>query len=77
MESSFSVKNNYLPFKTYISLYFDRWRADPFARGSYSFVAVGSSGTDYDLLAAPVPGGDEENRLFFAGKFFGLGIFFG
>ncbi|GBP14826.1 Lysine-specific histone demethylase 1A [Eumeta japonica] len=33
-----------------------RWRADPYARGSYSFVAVGSSGTDYDLLAAPVSG---------------------
>ncbi|CAG5076808.1 Similar to Kdm1a: Lysine-specific histone demethylase 1A (Mus musculus) [Cotesia congregata] len=31
-----------------------RWRADPWARGSYSFVAVGSSGSDYDLLAAPV-----------------------
>ncbi|KAG7205300.1 hypothetical protein KM043_007305 [Ampulex compressa] len=30
-----------------------RWRADPWARGSYSFVAVGSSGSDYDLLAAP------------------------
>lgn len=45
-----------------------RWRADPFARGSYSFVAVGSSGTDYDLLAAPIPGTDGENRLFFAGE---------
>ncbi|XP_015364038.1 PREDICTED: lysine-specific histone demethylase 1A-like [Diuraphis noxia] len=31
-----------------------RWRADPWARGSYSFVAVGASGSDYDLLAAPV-----------------------
>ncbi|KAF9823251.1 hypothetical protein SFRURICE_000144 [Spodoptera frugiperda] len=45
-----------------------RWRADPYARGSYSFVAVGSSGTDYDLLAAPVPGAPGENRLFFAGE---------
>ncbi|XP_047990074.1 lysine-specific histone demethylase 1A [Leguminivora glycinivorella] len=46
-----------------------RWRADPYARGSYSFVAVGSSGTDYDLLAAPVPGATPgENRLFFAGE---------
>ncbi|XP_068633798.1 lysine-specific histone demethylase 1A isoform X2 [Battus philenor] len=45
-----------------------RWRADPFARGSYSFVAVGSSGTDYDLLAAPVPASTGENRLFFAGE---------
>ncbi|XP_058118731.1 possible lysine-specific histone demethylase 1 [Anopheles ziemanni] len=31
-----------------------RWRADPWSRGSYSFVSVGSSGSDYDLLAAPV-----------------------
>ncbi|PSN46770.1 Lysine-specific histone demethylase 1A [Blattella germanica] len=31
-----------------------RWRADPWARGSYSFVAVGSSGSDYDILASPV-----------------------
>lgn len=47
-----------------------RWRADPWSRGSYSFVAVGSSGSDYDMLAAPVtssPG--VPPRLFFAGKF--------
>ncbi|XP_058063863.1 possible lysine-specific histone demethylase 1 [Anopheles bellator] len=31
-----------------------RWRADPWSRGSYSFVSIGSSGSDYDLLAAPV-----------------------
>lgn len=40
-----------------------RWRADPFARGSYSFLAVGSSPDDRRALAAPV--GD---RLFFAGE---------
>lgn len=48
-----------------------RWRADPWARGSYSFVSVGSSGSDYDLLAAPVTPNDNENempRLFFAGE---------
>lgn len=55
-----------------------RWRADPYARGSYSFVSVGSSGSDYDLLAAPVtpysenkPNADNCNeipRLFFAGE---------
>ncbi|XP_055383687.1 possible lysine-specific histone demethylase 1-like [Condylostylus longicornis] len=59
-----------------------RWRADPWARGSYSFVSVGSSGSDYDLLAAPVtPNGSETEptlaseedskempRLFFAGE---------
>lgn len=55
-----------------------RWRADPWARGSYSFVSVGSSGSDYDLLAAPVTppskttGSENEKkempRLFFAGE---------
>ncbi|XP_017490597.1 PREDICTED: possible lysine-specific histone demethylase 1 isoform X3 [Rhagoletis zephyria] len=56
-----------------------RWRADAWARGSYSFVSVGSSGSDYDLLASPVippnPANtnanqeqDELPRLFFAGE---------
>uniref|UniRef100_A0A1B6F811 Lysine-specific histone demethylase n=2 Tax=Cuerna arida TaxID=1464854 RepID=A0A1B6F811_9HEMI len=52
-----------------------RWRADPWARGSYSFVAVGSSGSDYDMLATPVvppsPPGEghpASPRLFFAGE---------
>ncbi|XP_011297565.1 lysine-specific histone demethylase 1A [Fopius arisanus] len=55
-----------------------RWRADPWARGSYSFVAVGSSGSDYDLLAAPVAPPPPPNqpagatspppRVFFAGE---------
>lgn len=57
-----------------------RWRADPWARGSYSFVAVGASGSDYDLLAAPVSCSrstepnttsnptDGSERLHFAGK---------
>ena len=43
-----------------------RWRADPWARGSYSFVAVGASGSDYDVLATPVaPRADaaEESKL--------------
>ena len=54
-----------------------RWRADPWARGSYSYVAVGSSGSDYDLLASPVappaPSNQPPNapqpqpRVFFAG----------
>lgn len=52
-----------------------RWRADPWARGSYSFVAVGASGSDYDMLATPVvpppqPGEAPSTnpRLFFAGE---------
>ena len=54
-----------------------RWRADPWSRGSYSFVSSGSSGNDYDILATPViPGNPGKGndmiknppRLFFAGQ---------
>lgn len=40
-----------------------RWLADPYARGSYSFNAVGSRAEDRRALAAPVAG-----RIFFAGE---------
>jgi len=40
-----------------------RWRADTFARGAYSYLAVGSSPDDRRALAAPVG-----SRLFFAGE---------
>ncbi|KAG6556525.1 hypothetical protein Mapa_001851 [Marchantia paleacea] len=41
-----------------------RWGKDQFALGSYSNIAVGSSGKDYDILAESVGQG----RLFFAGE---------
>jgi len=40
-----------------------RWAADPFARGSYSFPALGSTPEMRNLLARPV-----DRRLFFAGE---------
>lgn len=40
-----------------------RWATDPFARGSYSYVAAGASLDDYDTLAEPVG-----KRLLFAGE---------
>lgn len=39
------------------------WGRDPYSYGAYSYVAVGSSGEDYDILGRPV-----ENCLFFAGE---------
>ena len=40
-----------------------RWGADPFAMGSYAYIAVGTTPADLDVLAEPV-----DNRLFFAGE---------
>lgn len=40
-----------------------RWRSDPWARGSYSYGAVGDNRTERKALAAPVA-----DRLFFAGE---------
>jgi monoamine oxidase len=41
-----------------------RWRQDPFARGAYSFKAVGSSRKDRKALF----GADWDGRLLFAGE---------
>lgn len=41
-----------------------RWGKDNFAHGSYSYVAIGSSGDDYDILAESIGDG----RVFFAGE---------
>jgi len=40
-----------------------RWASDPFAMGSFSYVAVGSSGKDYEILAKSI-----NNKIFFAGE---------
>ena len=50
-----------------------RWRSDEHACGSYSYVAAGSSGNDYDFLAAPICPvsqgvGMSQSRVFFAGE---------
>ena len=42
------------------------WGRNPYARGSYSYVAVGGSGRVYDELAWPV--GVGSRRVFFAGE---------
>ncbi|XP_019848757.1 PREDICTED: lysine-specific histone demethylase 1A-like isoform X2 [Amphimedon queenslandica] len=57
------------PKETFVT----RWRGDEYARGSYSYIASGSSGNDYDFLAAsvsPTRAGSTvpRPRLFFAGE---------
>ncbi|XP_027548876.1 peroxisomal N(1)-acetyl-spermine/spermidine oxidase [Neopelma chrysocephalum] len=48
-----------------------RWHSAPYTRGSYSYVAVGSSGDDIDVLAQPLPEDPQDPRplqLLFAGE---------
>ncbi|KAF1673857.1 PAOX oxidase, partial [Pygoscelis papua] len=48
-----------------------RWHSAPYTRGSYSYVAIGSSGDDIDVLAQPLPEDPEDPRplqLLFAGE---------
>ncbi|NXK19320.1 PAOX oxidase, partial [Arenaria interpres] len=48
-----------------------QWHSAPYTRGSYSYVAVGSSGDDIDALAQPLPEDPEDPRplqLLFAGE---------
>lgn len=50
-----------------------RWRSDEYTCGSYSYVAAGATGNDYDFLAAPLcPAshgvGVTQSRVFFAGE---------
>jgi hypothetical protein len=43
-----------------------RWGADPYSKGSYSYVAVGASAEDYDELGRPEQ--SSGGRLLFAGE---------
>ncbi|XP_006263045.1 peroxisomal N(1)-acetyl-spermine/spermidine oxidase isoform X1 [Alligator mississippiensis] len=48
-----------------------KWHSAPYTRGSYSYVAVGSSGEDIDTLAQPLPEETSDPRLLqvlFAGE---------
>ncbi|XP_025866425.2 peroxisomal N(1)-acetyl-spermine/spermidine oxidase isoform X2 [Vulpes vulpes] len=47
-----------------------RWHSAPYTRGSYSYVAVGSTGEDIDRLARPLPedGAEAQLQILFAGE---------
>ena len=73
LKGIFGTTNVPTPKETVVT----RWRADPWSRGSYSFVSTGSSGNDYDILATPViPGNPAKGndmiknppRIFFGGE---------
>ncbi|XP_056653900.1 peroxisomal N(1)-acetyl-spermine/spermidine oxidase isoform X2 [Monodelphis domestica] len=47
-----------------------KWHSAPYTRGSYSYVAVGSSGDDIDILAQPLPTDSlsSQFQILFAGE---------
>ena len=59
-----------MPMPRPTATYMTRWGQDAFARGSYSYVAVGRTGDDYDVLARPIAHikNPYNGRLFFAGE---------
>lgn len=40
-----------------------RWYSDEFSKGTYSYIGIGSTGDEYDILARPV-----DDKIFFAGE---------
>lgn len=61
LESLRNLFGNNIPKLSHISV--TRWFHDPFTHGSYSYIPIGSSSHEYQILAEPV-----DNRLFFAGE---------
>jgi len=73
LKGIFGTTNVPTPRETVVT----RWRADPWSRGSYSYVSTKSSGNDYDILATPIiPGNPGKGndmtknppRMFFGGE---------
>lgn len=57
------ARRNGWAFRQPVGSMVTRWGQDPYARGSYSYPATGSSLADYDVIGEPVG-----NRLYFAGE---------
>lgn len=58
LRRTFGAENVPTPVEVIVT----RWKRDPFARGTYSFVGPATSPGDYDIMAAPV------GNLHFAGE---------
>ncbi len=56
-----SVMGTAVPEPTDVMI--QRWRSDPFARGSYAYLRVGANGGEPEILSRPIAG-----RVFFAGE---------
>lgn len=51
------------------SVYVTKWRSDPYTRGAYTFMAVGSSPHDIALMAQPLSvDGESKPKVLFAGE---------
>lgn len=46
-----------------VKFYITKWNSDPFSRGSYSHIRLGSSAQDIEILAKPI-----DDKIFFAGE---------
>lgn len=44
-----------------------RWHSEPYTKGSYSYIAVGSSGDDIDRLAQPLPEDTSDSKVTLVG----------
>lgn len=53
--SRFSIKSKHQASSSFGKVLKTRWGNDPLFLGSYSYVAVGSSGDDLDTMAVPLP----------------------
>ena len=68
--SNNTTSNGWKPFAPAIHAHVTRWGSDPFARGAYSFVAVGASARDYDEMTRPEGPSSPaaQRRVVFAGE---------
>ncbi|CAH2321622.1 peroxisomal N(1)-acetyl-spermine spermidine oxidase [Pelobates cultripes] len=52
-----------------IHMFRTKWHSEPYTHGSYSYIAVGASGDDIDILAQPLPNeGAKPLQVLFAGE---------
>lgn len=59
-----STRFGTVPRKLFVEGYVTRWKSEMYSLGSYTFISVGATGEDYDLIAEPCLNGS----LLFCGE---------